>query len=273
MTATSLDAAELFVPGSREDAIAAFGDGSGIAVLGGGTIVMTEINYGRLRPARVLALWQAGLRGVRRRDGSLTIGAMTTLAELEDAPEPLATAARSVADHEIRAQATLGGNLCAPPGGEFARGDLQGPLIALGARVTSTGAGGERMEPIEDFLSDGAAGRLVLELEFEEPRRSGHASVRRPHAHAYTIASVSAAETSEGIRVGITGAALHGIRARGVERALADGASAGTAAERGLDDADPRDDALASAWYRQRMLPVLVRRALDDLSRKGERGA
>src|SRR4029453_16312813 len=115
----SLDAAELFVPGSREDAIAAFGDGSGIAVLGGGTIVMTEINYGRLRPARVLALWQAGLRGVRRRDGSLTIGAMTTLAELEDAPEPLATAARSVADHEIRAQATLGGNLCAPPGGEF----------------------------------------------------------------------------------------------------------------------------------------------------------
>jgi aerobic carbon-monoxide dehydrogenase medium subunit len=97
--------------------------------------------------------------------------------------------------------------------------------------------------------------------------------VRRPHAHAYTIASVSAAETSEGVRVGITGAALHGIRARGVERALADGASAGTAAERALDDADPRDDALASAWYRQRMLPVLVRRALDDLSRKGERGA
>jgi CO/xanthine dehydrogenase FAD-binding subunit len=273
VTATSLDAAELVVPASREDAVAAFGDGSGITVLGGGTIVMTEINYGRLHPTRVLALWDAGLGGIRRRDGSLTIGAMTTLSELEDAPEPLASAVRWVADHEIRAQATLGGNLCAPPGREFARGDLQAPLIALGARVTSTGAGGERTEPIEDFLSDSADGRLVLEVEFEEPRRTGHASVRRPHAHAYTIASASAAETSEGVRVGITGAGPRGVRARGVERALADGGSADAAAERALDDAHPRDDALASAWYRQRMLPVLVRRALNDLSRKGESSA
>jgi CO/xanthine dehydrogenase FAD-binding subunit len=270
VTTTSLDAAEFVVPASREDAVAAFGDGSGITILGGGTIVMTEINYGRLRPARVLALRDAGLGGLRRRDGSLTIGAMTTLAELEEAPEPLATAARMVADQEIRSQATLGGNLCAPPGREFRRGDLQAPLIALGARVRSTGAGGERTEPIEDFLSDGADGRLVLEVEFEEPRRTGHASVRRPHAHAYTILSVCAAETPEGIRLGISGAGPRGIRARGVERALADGASAETAAEAALDGADPHDDALASAWYRQRMLPVLVRRALDDLSRKGE---
>jgi aerobic carbon-monoxide dehydrogenase medium subunit len=270
VTTTSLDAAEFVVPASREDAVAAFGDGSGITILGGGTIVMTEINYGRLRPARVLGLWEAGLGGVRRRDGSLTIGAMTTLAELEDAPEPLATAARRVADHEIRAQATLGGNLCAPPGGEFARGDLQAPLIALGARVRSTGAGGERTEPIEDFLSNGADDRLVLEVEFEQPRRTGHASLQRPHAHAYTILSICVAETSEGIRLGITGAGPRGIRAHGVERALAEGASSETAAEAALDGADPHDDALASAWYRQRMLPVLVRRALDDLSQRGE---
>ena len=38
-----------------------------------------------------------------------------------------------------------------------------------------------------------------------------------------------------------------------------------TEAQRVLDDARPHDDALASAWYRQRLLPVLVRRALDDL--------
>jgi CO/xanthine dehydrogenase FAD-binding subunit len=28
----------------------------------------------------------------------------------------------------------------------------------------------------------------------------------------------------------------------------------------------PHDDALASAWYRSRTLPVLVRRALTDLT-------
>jgi CO/xanthine dehydrogenase FAD-binding subunit len=46
---------------------------------------------------------------------------------------------------------------------------------------------------------------------------------------------------------------------------LAGGASAEEASQKVLDDAQPQDDALASAWYRQRLLPVLVRRALDDL--------
>jgi aerobic carbon-monoxide dehydrogenase medium subunit len=226
---------------------------------------MPELNYGRLRPERVLFLQDAGLTGIHRDGSSLTIAAMTTLADLERAPEPLATAARSVADHEIRAQATLGGNLCAPPGSEGPRGDLQAALIALGARVRSVGKDGERTEAVEDLLAGGTDDRLVLDVELEEPRRAGHASLRRPHTHSYTILAVCAAETSEGVRVGVTGAGPTGIRARSVEQALADGASAEDAAPKVLDDAKPSDDALASAWYRERMLPVLVRRALDDL--------
>jgi aerobic carbon-monoxide dehydrogenase medium subunit len=266
VTSTALEAAEVVVPNSRDEAVAAFGDGSGVTVLGGGTVLMPEINYGRLRPRRILLLQKAGLAGIAREGSSLTIGAMTTVAELEHAPEPLATAARHVGDHEIRAQATLGGNLCAPPGGESPRGDLQAALIALAARVRSTGRDdGERADPIEDFLAAGVDGRLVLEVEVEEPRRAGYASVRRPHAHAYTILAVCAAETSDGVRVGITGAGPHGVRARSVEQALAGGASPQDAARKVLDDAQPNDDALASAWYRQRMLPVLVGRALANL--------
>jgi carbon-monoxide dehydrogenase medium subunit len=236
-----------------------------VTVLAGGTILMPELNYGRLRPERVLLLQDAGLTGIHRGDSSLTIAAMTTLADLEEAPEPLATAARSVADHEIRAQATLGGNLCAPPGDEGPRGDLQAALIALGARVHSVGKDGERTEAVEDLLAGGTDDRLVLEVELEEPRHAGHASLRRPHTHSYTILAVCAAETSEGVRVGVTGAGPTGIRARTVEQALAGGASPEDAAPKVLDDAKPHDDALASAWYRERMLPVLVRRALDDL--------
>jgi carbon-monoxide dehydrogenase medium subunit len=266
VTATALDAAEVVVPKSPEEAIASFGDGSGVTVLGGGTIVMPEINYGRLRPARALVLARAGLAGVKRDGGTLTIGAMTTVAELaDDAPEPLATVARTVADYEVRGQATLGGNLCAPPGGEFPRGDLQGALIALAARVRSAGNGGERTDAVEDFLASRNGDRLVLDVELEEPRRAAHASVRRPHAHAYTILTVCAAETSAGVRVGVTGAAPHGVRARAVEQALAGGASPDDAAQKILEDVQPRDDALASAWYRERLLPVLVRRALSDL--------
>jgi carbon-monoxide dehydrogenase medium subunit len=265
VASTSLEAAELVVPASRDEAVEAFGDGSGVTVFGGGTILMPEINYGRLRPARVLMLRDAGLSGIGSNGSGLTIGAMTSVAELEDALEPLGSAARNVADHEIRAQATLGGNLCARSGGGTPRGDLQAALIALAATVKSAGKGGERTEPVEDFLAGGPDGRLVLEVELREPKRSGYAAARRPHAHAYTILAVCAAETSAGVRVGISGAGANAVRARPVEDALAAGGSAEDAAQKALDAAEPHDDALASAWYRQRLLPVLVRRALDEL--------
>jgi carbon-monoxide dehydrogenase medium subunit len=264
VSSTALDAADVVAPASRNDAVAAFGDGSGVTVFAGGTILMPELNYGRLRPERVLLLQDAGLAGIRRDGSTVTIGAMTTVAELDQAPEPLATAARHVADHEIRAQATIGGNLCAPAG-ETPRGDLQAALIALGATVRSAGGDGERTEPVEDFVAGGHGRRLVLEIELEEPKAAAHASARRPHAHAYTILAVCAAETAEGVRVGITGAGPHGVRARSVEEALARGASTADAAGTALDDAELQDDALASAWYRQRLLPVIVQRALDEL--------
>ena len=181
---------------------------------------------------RVLLLQHAGLSGVSRNGSGLTIGAMTPVAELEDAPEPLATTARHVADPEIRAQATLGGNVCAPAGGESPRGDLQAALIALGAKVRSAGKGGERSEPVEDFLASGPEGRLLVEIELEEPTRAASAVVRRPHAHAYTVLAVCAAETSKGVRVGITGAGPHGVGAPSVEQALAGGASTEEAAQK-----------------------------------------
>jgi CO/xanthine dehydrogenase FAD-binding subunit len=265
VTATSLADAQVITPSSRAEAVDAFGDGSGVTVLGGGTILMPELNYGRLRPDRVLLLQDAGLSGIARNGSSLTIGAMTTVSELEELPEPLGTVARSVADHEIRGQATLGGNLCAPAGGTTPRGDLQAALIALGAQVKTAGKGGERTEPIEDFVAAGPDGRLLLEVAFDEPQRSGYAAAHRPHAHAYTILAVCAAETPAGVRIGLSGAGPSGRRARSVEDALAGGASAEEASKKVLDDADTHDDALASAWYRQRLLPILVQRALDDL--------
>jgi CO/xanthine dehydrogenase FAD-binding subunit len=260
-----VDAPEVIVAGSREEAMGAFGDGSDVTVVAGGTIVMPAITHGRLHPRRALLITRAGLSGVRREQGRTTIGATTTIAALEDAAEPLGACARGLADLEIRGQATLGGNLCAPPGEESPRGDLQAALLALDAQVRSTGAGGERSEPVEDFLAAGPAGRLVLEVEFVDPQAGASAAVRRPHAHAYTIMRVCAARAGDEWRVAVSGAGPTAVRSRAVERALAGGADAAAAAERVLDDVTPQDDALASSWYRGRTLPVLVRRALADL--------
>jgi carbon-monoxide dehydrogenase medium subunit len=265
MGTASMDALAVARPSSIDDAITAFGDGAGVAVLGGGSILMVDLLHNRLAAERVLMLDHAQLAGVRTEGTRTTIGAMTSVAALESAAEPLGTSARQVADREIRGQATLGGNLCAPPAAESPRGDLQAPLIALAAHVRSVGRGGERTEPLEEFLTGGTDGRLLLEVAFDEPTAAASASVRRPHAHAYTILAVSGARTGGELRLAVTGAAPHAVRLTSVERALAEGADVGTAAARAIDDVSPADDALASAWYREKTLPVLLTRVLNEL--------
>jgi CO/xanthine dehydrogenase FAD-binding subunit len=260
------DLSNVVVPTSPAEAASAFGGGDGVTVLAGGTVVMPALKLGRLRPERTIYLGRAGLDGIERSNGTVTIGATTAVAALVGgAPEPLASFAAHVGDYEIRVQATIGGNLCAPPGDTAPIGDLQAPLLALGARVRSVGAGGERTDAIDDFLAAGPAGRLVTAIEVDEPKRAATAGVRRPHAHSFTILAVAAAETADGVRVAVLGAGPRAVRATSVEQALAGGASAADAAAKVLDDVDPQDDALASGWYRRQVLPGIVARALNDL--------
>jgi CO/xanthine dehydrogenase FAD-binding subunit len=255
---------EVLLPTSEREAVEAFGDG-GMTVVAGGTIVVPEMTYGVRRPARALVLGRAGLDGVRREGGRVAIGAMATVEELTSGPEPLASAARGVADPEVRSAATLGGNLCAGPGFEAPRGDLQAPLIALGARVRSAGAGGERTEDVEDFLRAMPADRLVLSVEFDEPARAGYARFERPHAHTYTILAVAAVAGASGLddlRIAVSGCGPYAQRCPSAEAALRAGGDPAAV----LDDVQPQDDALASAWYRSRILPNLVARAVASLA-------
>ncbi len=252
-------AAETLVPTSVDEATKLFGDGDGITVFAGGTILMPQIAAGRLKPARALMLHRSGLAELRADGDVVRIGAMVPVAALADgADELLARFASKIGDREVRAGATVGGNLCASPGLGAQRGDLGAPLIALGARVRSTGKGGERTEPVEDFLGADRAGRLVLEIEYD--RRSGAWSaqtMRRRHAHSYAIANVAVCSFADGLRVGVSGVGSTAVRSRAVEQSLN--------AEDVLKDVDPVDDAVASADYRRKMLVVLVRRALDEV--------
>lgn len=243
-------------PGSLDEFVELFGDGSDAVVLGGGTVLVPELVHRRTRPTRVFML-PPGLAGISRENGKVTIGAGVRVAELEGGDEPLATAARHLADLEIRAQATVGGNLCVRSA-DTPRGDLQAPLLALDATVRTVGAGGERSEPLESFLSSEADGRVVLDVSYDEAeRQTGYAAAWRPHAHHYTILAVAAARRDGETRVAATGAAPTGVRLPSVE-------SGGDPADV-LNDIDPPDDALASAWYRRRVLPTLVERALSSL--------
>jgi aerobic carbon-monoxide dehydrogenase medium subunit len=257
-----MTASEVLIPESAEEAVAAFGDGAGVTVIGGGTIVLPEITYGRLRPAKAVVLARAGLGGITRDGSRVTIGATTPVAELTGMPAPLGPCAANVADLEIRGQATVGGNLCAGHGSDAPRGDLQAPLLALGATVRSAGGGGERTEPLEEFLPK-RDGRLVLDVSYEEAAAGAWACLDRAHTHDYTALAVAAVRSADGtIRLAASGVAGHAVRLPSVEAEAGDPEPAGRAA---VADATFADDALASAWYRERTLPVLVRRALTQL--------
>jgi CO/xanthine dehydrogenase FAD-binding subunit len=157
---------------------------------------------------------------------------------------------------EIRSAATVGGNLCAGEGFEAPRGDLQGAFIAVGATVRFAGEGGISEDALEDFLPN-RRNRLILSVSYEEPVAGAFAALDRPHTHDYTALAVSGAKTADGsIRLAATGTGTHGIRLSSAEAGDADAA---------LQDVSPHDDALASAWYRRKVLPVLVRRVLTDL--------
>ncbi len=82
-------ATEVLIPSTPDEAARLFGDGTGVTVIGGGTIVLPDLTYGAPRPAKALLLNRAGLAGVGREGGTVTIGAATPIAELVGLPAPL----------------------------------------------------------------------------------------------------------------------------------------------------------------------------------------
>ena len=189
---------------------------------------------GRLRPARALLLARAGLDGIAPRERHACASAppspvarSSTRRPSRSRP-PRATSPTTRSASRRRSAATSARR----PGAESPRGDLQAPLLALGARVRTAGAGGERTELDRATSSPGGDGRLVLEIEVDDAARAGAcAALGRPHAHSYTILAVACGR--DGRRRSASpwpAPARAAVRAPSVERALADGADAATAA-------------------------------------------
>ena len=103
-----------------DEAVSALGAG-GAAVMAGGTDLLTMLkNFvsPNVEPAKIVNLKTIpGLSGISESGGVLTIGALTTLAEIASSPvvqgsyTALALAANRVASPELRNMGTIGGNL------------------------------------------------------------------------------------------------------------------------------------------------------------------
>jgi xanthine dehydrogenase YagS FAD-binding subunit len=110
---------EYLEPQSMDEAVALLSAASGAAMpLAGGTDLLDEIKEGIAAPETVVSLAAIpGLGGIVEVDQGLTIGAMTTIADVAAHPvvraeyTALAQAAEGLATPQIRNVGTLGGNL------------------------------------------------------------------------------------------------------------------------------------------------------------------
>jgi aerobic carbon-monoxide dehydrogenase medium subunit len=218
---------KVHLPESVDEAVALIGQG---VVVAGGTHAIP-----RLAPTEsIISLRRAGLSGVETAGDTVRVGATTTLTQLAREVEFLREAIFSIASPTIRNLATVGGNLFVPQ----PHGDLAVCLLALDAQI-------ER------------EGDLVTGVSFKVPERWFYRKAMRRKQNSASIVTVA----SDGVRIALGGVAREPVRALKAEEALAAG-DIDAAAEAALEAADPFDDAYASAWYRRRVLPVHVRRAL-----------
>jgi CO/xanthine dehydrogenase FAD-binding subunit len=239
--------------------------------LGGGTLLMRAVNAGNVQ-GRILRTSDPMLRTIRPAHDSVEIGAGVTMAMILAEPElaHLHQVARAVGGPQVRAMATVGGNLFA----EHPYGDLATALLALGARVVLAGS---TPRPIEDFLRDRARAGLVTAVQVprpREPRAFSFLKISRVKPKGVSVLSIAAHLPREGGRlrgVRLTFGAMGPtpLRAPSAERAL-EGAmlDAGTiarAAAAATDGLDPPTDALASAWYRREVAGVHLKRLLERM--------
>ncbi len=110
---------EFLEPQSLEEAVALLAaEPATSALVAGGSDLLSEIKEGVAQPQRLVSLAGIeGLEGISESDDGLTIGAMTTIADVGSHPvirrdyTALASAAAGLATPQIRNVGTLGGNL------------------------------------------------------------------------------------------------------------------------------------------------------------------
>jgi carbon-monoxide dehydrogenase medium subunit len=125
--------------------------------IAGGTDLLVAMKNREVTPQHLISLnGIAALKGITQdKKGGVTIGALTTLAEIERSDIikkqflPIRDAINVMASAQVRSLATIGGNLCSA----IPSADTAPPLIALNASLQLVGAKGKRTIAVEEFFT------------------------------------------------------------------------------------------------------------------------
>jgi carbon-monoxide dehydrogenase medium subunit len=217
--------------------------------LAGGQSLVAMMNLGLVSPARLVSLRRIeALRGIRTEGNrNLRIGAMTTHAELAElnhaspAASLLAQAARVVAYPAVRAWGTIGGSVAhADPAADY-------PVVLLAAEamIEIGSAAGTRRVAARDFFrglfeTALAKGEIVTAIHLPPGPKGARVGYEKLSLVAGDFAILSVAAIGKRVAVG-----GYGTKPLLMEE---------------IGKTEPANDHRASAAYRRRVLPELIRR-------------
>jgi CO/xanthine dehydrogenase FAD-binding subunit len=275
--------ATVALPRSLAEALRALEDDPEAAVLAGGTDLMVAVNAGSHRPGSVVSLTRVPeLRGWRREGDEVVLGACLTYADMEHGElaglvPALAQAARTVGSPQIRAAATIGGNI----GTASPAGDTLPVLAALDAVVEVAGASGVRSVPIDELIvgvkeTSLRPGEIVTAVRLPV-LRGGQEFLKVGTRNAMVISVVIVAVVVDldgrNVRAGLGSVAPVPLRAQEAEQYVARHTDWARGAVLGPEVVErfgalcaavtaPIDDHRSSADYRRRAVAVCASRAL-----------
>lgn len=280
------EAFEFYQPSTLQEASRLLKDnGPGGRFLAGGTDLVIAMKEKGLLPKYIVDLKRVpGLGGIRENnDGSITLGALTTMYEIEKSPlikqryPFLAQSAAEVGSIQIRNRATIGGNMAnATPSADTAPA-----LIALNATAKIASASGERTVKLEEFFkgpgqSVMSADEILTEIAIPKTARNlvGEYIKFSPRemmdlayvgvAVAYDLGDID--KKCHGVRIVLGAVAPTPIRATRAEAALEGQVLSEALADRvgqiAAEEAKPISDVRSSADYRRAMVGTMTKRAL-----------
>lgn len=272
---------EYHAPVNLEDAVALLNQyGDEARVLAGGHSLLPMMKLRMAAPAHLIDLNRVPeLKGIREKNGTLHIGAMTTEAELiassllrEKCPL-IVEAARQIADPQVRNCGTLGGDLAHGDPGN----DHPAVMLALGAQFVLrnkaervVAADGFYRGPLETALEPG---EILTEIRVPiPPPGSGYSYQKlKRKVGDFAIAGAAVQVTlANGVcaRIGValTNVAPTPLRLRSAEDLLTgkriDDALIKQAMQVAMEECDPTADMRGPVAYKRQMAGEMTKRAL-----------
>lgn len=195
---------------------------------------------------------------------AVVVGAGTKHADVASSAEirrtipALAELAELIGDPAVRHMGTLGGSLA----NNDPAADYPAAALALGATIKTD----KRSVAADEFFTGMFStalndGELITSVSFPVPERAAYMKFPNP-ASRYALTGVFVAQTKNGVRVAVTGAAPCVFRQKEMEAALARNFSPEAVANIKQSGADLNSDLHASAEYRAHLVTVMAKRAV-----------